>query len=122
MLTDLTMISVGNLIVAIASIGLGICGWLAPRWTMRQLDMQTGPSNMAMTEVSSVSGSLFVGLGVGAIMINEPLAWILMGACYGGAAIGRVTSILRDNAGTTQSWTFFGVEAAFAIWLIAFNL
>ena len=72
--------------------------------------MQAGPSNMAYTEVSAVSGCLFVGLGLGVMVLNEPMAWIVRGLAYGGAAVGRVTSILRDNAASRQSWTFFGLR------------
>lgn len=82
-------------------------GWLAPRWTMQQLDMQAGPSNMAYTEVSAASGCLFVGLGLGALILDQPLAWVVVGLAYAGAATGRVTSILRDDAASRQSWTFF---------------
>ncbi|MEM9320791.1 MAG: DUF4345 family protein [Pseudomonadota bacterium] len=122
MLASFTAIDVINGFIAILSIGLGMCGWIAPRWTMAQLDMRSGPTNMAYTEVSAVSGCLFVGLGIGALILNEPLAWILMGTAYGGAAVGRVTSILRDNAGTRQSWTFFACEAAIASWLLIANI
>ncbi|MEL6951843.1 MAG: DUF4345 family protein [Pseudomonadota bacterium] len=122
MFAALSAIDVINYLIAIVSIGLGMCGWFAPRWTMQQLDMSSGPSNMAYTEVSAVSGCLFVGLGIGAIILNEPFAWLLMGACYAGAAVGRVTSIMRDNAGSRQSWTFFGTEAALGVWLILANV
>lgn len=121
MFAALSAIDVMNYLIALLSIGLGMCGWFAPRWTMQQLDIQSGPTNMAYTEVSAVSGCLFVGLGVGAMILNEPLAWLLMGAVYGGAAVGRLTSIVRDNAATRQSWTFFGCEAALAAWLLLAN-
>ena len=122
MLANLSGVDIVNYLVALATIGLGLCGWLAPRWTMDQLDMQPGPSNMAFTEVSAASGCLFVGAGLGAMVLNEPLAWVMLGAIYAGAALGRVTSILRDNAASRQSWTFFGTEAALAAWLLIANV
>ncbi|MEJ6394959.1 DUF4345 family protein [Gymnodinialimonas sp. 2305UL16-5] len=111
-----------NIIVAVLTVGLGLLGWLAPRWTMEKLDMRAGPTNMAYTEVSAVSGCLFVGIGIGVLILNEPMAWVALGLAYAGAAVGRVTSILRDNAASRQSWTFFGTEAALAAWLILANL
>lgn len=122
MLSAFTLVDIINHIVALMTIGLGLLGWLAPRWTMQQLDIIAGPSNMAYTEVSAVSGCLFVGLGVGTIYLNEPLGWLVMGIVYAGAAVGRVTAIIRDNAGSRQSWTFFGSEAALASWLILANV
>jgi hypothetical protein len=111
-----------NFAVALLTVALGLMGWLAPRRTMDLLDMQAGPSNMAYTEVSAASGCLFVGLGLGAMILNEPLAWVVVGLAYAGAATGRITSIFRDNAASRQSWTFFACEAAIAAWLIAANL
>lgn len=73
---------------------------------------------MAVTEVSAVSGCLFVGIGLGVMILNEPMAWAALGLAYGGAAVGRVTSIFRDNAASRQSWSFFGTEAALAAWLL----
>lgn len=118
----MTAIDYINFAVAIVTVGLGLCGWIATRWTMSVLDMQAGPSNMGYTEVSAVSGCLFVGIGLGVMVLNEPMAWVALGLAYGGAAVGRVTSILRDNAGSRQSWTFFGTEAALAAWLVLANL
>lgn len=115
-------IDIINYLVALVTIALGLAGWLAPRWTMDVLDMRAGPSNMAFTEISAASGCLFVGLGIGALILNEPLAWVVMGFAYTGAAIGRVTSIFRDDAASRQSWTFFGSEALLAAWLVFANL
>lgn len=122
MLSAMTAIEFINMAVGLLTIVLGMMGWLAPRWTMQQLDMQAGPTNMAYTEVSAVSGCLFVGMGLGAMILNEPLAWVVLGLAYAGAATGRVTSILRDNAASRQSWTFFGCEAALAAWLMIANI
>ncbi len=122
MFATFTAIDIINYLVALLTIGLGVAGWLAPRWTMDQLDMKAGPSNMAYTEVSAASGCLFVGMGLGALAMNEPLGWVIMGFAYAGAAIGRITSIFRDDAASRQSWTFFGCEAALASWLIVANI
>jgi hypothetical protein len=122
MLGALTLVDFINVAVALLTIGLGLLGWLAPRWTMQQLDMVAGPTHMAYTEVSAVSGCLFVGLGLGALYLNEPLGWVVVGLAYAGAAVGRVTSIFRDKAASRQSWTFFGSEAALASWLILANI
>lgn len=117
----MTAVDYINFAVAILTVGLGICGWLATRWTMSVLDIQAGPSNMGYTEVAAVSGCLFVGIGMGVLILNAPMAWVALGLAYGGAAVGRLTSILRDRAGSRQSWTFFGTEAALAAWLVSAN-
>ena len=117
----MTAIDYVNFAAAILTVVLGLMGWLAPRWTMDQLDMKAGPTNMAYTEVSAASGCLFVGLGLGAMLLDQPMAWVVVGLAYAGAATGRLTSIFRDDAASRQSWTFFGSEAALAAWLILAN-
>ena len=118
----MTAIDYTNFSVAILTVGLGVCGWLFTRWTMAALDIRSGPTNMAFTEVSAVSGCLFVGFGLGVLILNEPMAWVALGLAYAGAAVGRITSILRDHAATRQSWSFFATEAALALWLVFANL
>ena len=118
----MTFIDLINIAIALATIGLGAVGWLAPRWTMQKLDIRSGPSNMAFTEVSAGSGGLFVGVGIGVLFLNDAMAWVALGFAYTGSAVGRITSILRDDAASRQSWTFFGCEAAFGIWLVLANL
>ena len=122
MFEALTATDIFNLLAAIVTIGLGAAGWLAPRWTMQQLDMQAGPSNMAYTEVSAASGCLFVGLGAGALVLAAPLAFVVVGCAYAGAALGRITSIFRDDAASRQSWAFFGFEIVLAALLLGLNL
>jgi hypothetical protein len=78
---------------------------------------------MAYTEVSAVSGCLFVGLGLGAI--DPQRAARLAGDGHRlcrRRRRARVTAIFRDDAASRQSWTFFGSEAALASWLILANI
>jgi hypothetical protein len=110
-----------NLILAALSIGLGLFGWLAPQYTMSLLDMQAGTTSMAISEVRAASGALFIGLGAGAIWLGTPTAYAMMGMAWGGAAVGRLTSVLVDGA-TPQKLTFLAVEATFAAVVLWINL
>lgn len=84
-----------TILIALLSIALGLIGWLAPRYTMDQLDMvPRGP--MAASEVRAASGALFVGLGIGALVLG-PAGVAMVGFAWGGAAVGRLTSLLLDG-------------------------
>ena len=48
----------------------------------------------------------FVGMGLGAFLIGTPTAYLMLGACWVGAATGRLTSIAVDGTSTKKS-TFF---------------
>ncbi len=116
------VIDILNLLLAVVSIGLGAIGWFAPRYTMNLLELASTGSSMGMSEIRAVSGALFVGLGLGAIILGTPLAYAMIGFAWGGAAVGRLTSILADGAATRQKITFFAVEAVVAGTLLAINL
>lgn len=110
-----------NLIFAIASIGLGFFGWLAPRYTMGALDMRGGETTMAMSEVRASAGALFVGMGIGAILIGTPAAYAMLGFCWCGAAVGRLTSLAMDGA-FRKKWIYFIVEAGVGVPAVLLNL
>lgn len=116
------MIDALNIALALASIGLGLIGWLAPRYTMAVLDLESTTSTMGVSEIRAASGALFVGLGLGAIFLNAPAAYAMMGFAWGGAAVGRITSILTDEKPTQRTWGFFAIEVAVAGTLLAINL
>ncbi len=117
------MVDILNTAMAILSIALGAIGWLAPRYTMGAIDTQTvGESTMGLSEVRAASGALYVGLGIGALLLNEPTAYVMLGLAWGGAAIGRLTSIIMDGSQPTKKVAFFVIEAAVAIPLIALNI
>lgn len=111
-----------NLLAMLATIGLGAAGWLYPRWTMQTLDLKTDGSAMGVSEVRAASGALFIGVALAAIIINQPLAYAMVGFVYAGAGTGRLTSIILDKPEGNKAAIFFATEAAIAVWLIAANL
>lgn len=110
-----------NILFAILSIGLGCFGWLAPRYTMGALDLKGGETTMGMSEVRASAGALFVGMGAGALWLGTPEAYLMLGFCWAGAAMGRLTSLMLDGA-TRQKWTYFAVEAVVGVAAIVLNL
>ena len=110
-----------NIIFALLSIGLGCFGWLAPRYTMGALDLHGGETTMGMSEVRASAGALFVGMGIGALWLGTPEAYLMLGFCWAGAAMGRLTSLVMDGA-TRQKWTYFAVEAVVGVAAVVLNL
>ena len=60
-----------NIIFAVVSIGLGCFGWLAPHYTMTAIDLISGPSDMGISEIRASVGCLFIGMGVGALILGS---------------------------------------------------
>ncbi|MFD0916503.1 DUF4345 family protein [Pseudahrensia aquimaris] len=116
------MIYALNIIAMLATIGFGMIGWLKPRYTMEKLDLKTGDSTLGLSEIRAANGALFVGLGIGAIVISLPIAFVMVGCAYAGAAIGRLTSIIVDKSGQSISLSFFAAEVALAVFLVWSNI
>lgn len=110
-----------NILLVLASIGLGAIGWLAPAYTMEVIDLHPGRTPMGRSEIRAASGALFVGMGLGALYLGTPAAFAMIGFCWGGAAIGRATSILMDGM-TPKKLGFFACEAVVAVIALAINL
>ena len=110
-----------NVVGAGMTIALGLVGWLAPRYTMRKLDLKTdGASTMGISEVRAASGALFVGLGVGAFLLGAPEGFAMVGFALVGASVGRITSILLDSNSPGTAWWFFAweiVTGGLLLWL-----
>ncbi|MBI1416871.1 MAG: DUF4345 domain-containing protein [Limimaricola sp.] len=114
-------LSLLNPVLAAISVALGLFGWLAPAYTMQVVDLRPGASPMGASEVRAASGALFVGMGLGALWLNIPAAYAMLGFCWAGAAAGRATSLALDGV-TQKKWVFFGTEAAVALIALALNL
>ena len=105
-----------NIILALLSIAFGAMGWLATSYTMKTVDLHDGGSTMGRSEVRAASGALFVGLGVGALIIGTPAAFLMIGFAWGGGGVGRLTSLILD--GLTRKKAVFCVYE-FAVLVVA---
>ena len=103
-----------NILIALSSVGFGLFGWVAPKYTMDVVDLRDGGSTMGMSEVRAASGGVFVITGVAAFLIGTPEAYLMAGLVWGGGATGRALSLIFDGQ-TSRKWWFFAIEAAVAI-------
>lgn len=113
-----------NTVLALVSIFFGALGFLMPNFALGALKLQTvAGHNDGKSEIRAASGGAFVALGFAGILFGaaQPLAWVMVGIHYAGAAAGRILSIFADSAGSQKMWMFFGIEIAFAAWFIFAN-
>lgn len=109
-----------NIIGALLSIGLGLLGWLVPKYVMGAIDLEA-TSPMGPSEIRASAGALFVGLGLGALILGGPAAYAMVGFAWGFAGIGRLTSLVFDGY-TPRKMVFFATEAVVGLVLIFGNL
>lgn len=116
------MIDILNMIAALLTIGFGLFGFLAPRYTADVLDLAPTDTTMGLSELRASAGGLFVVLGLAALWLNTPLAYAMVGFVYAGAASGRVVSLFIDRPPLGKVLVFGGIEAGLAIWFLVANL
>jgi len=112
-----------NILLALGTVGLGLFGLLRPVQTMEYIGVAaTDDTGLAKSEVRAASGGVWVGGAIGALLIGSPVAYVVLGALWAGAAIGRGMSVLFDKANSGKPVIFFAVEVVFAVLLLAINL
>ena len=116
------MIEVINVACCLLSIGFGLFGLLAPRYTAATLDLAPTTSTMGLSEMRASVGGLFVVSGLAALWIDAPMGYAMIGFCYLGAALGRAVSLAFDKPPLRKTLVFGGIEAVIAAWLLIANL
>ncbi|ASM72251.1 MULTISPECIES: DUF4345 family protein [Roseobacteraceae] len=116
------MIGVFNVMAALATVAFGLFGFVAPRFTADTLDLAPTTSTMGLSEIRASVGGLFVVSGLAALWLGEPLAYVMLGFAYAGAASGRVLSLFLDKPPLKKLMVFGGIETALAGWLIVANI
>jgi hypothetical protein len=111
-----------NILCALLTIGFGLFGFLAPRYTASALDLATTDSTMGLSEMRASVGGLFVVAGAAALWLDAPLAYAMIGFAFVGAALGRVLSLIFDKPPLAKVLVFGGIEAALAACLLTVNL
>jgi hypothetical protein len=111
-----------NIIACVATIGFGLFGFIAPRYTASVLDLAPTDTTMGLSEMRASVGGLFVVAGIAALWLAEPLAYAMLGFAYLGAALGRGLSLIFDAPPTRKVLIYGGIESALAAWLLASNL
>ena len=106
-----------KIIAAIATILTGIVSLF---WPMRVpgftgLDPNGG---RGITEIRTILGALFVGLGAAVLYVNNSDVYLVLGITYLAMALVRGISIFVDNSAISSNIISFAVELVFGILLV----
>ena len=104
-------------VAAIATIITGLASLLWPTRVLgfTGLDVVGG---RGITEVRTILGALFVGLGVAALYFNIPETYKMLGIAYLVMAVVRAISIVVDKSMVSSNVISVVAEAVFGIILI----
>ncbi len=71
-----------------------------------------------ITEIRSVLGGLFIALGVFPLIVNSPVAYVMLGAAYLGIGLVRAVSMFVDKSVEQSNVISLVVEIIFGIILV----
>jgi hypothetical protein len=103
---------------ALATIGVGIVSLFRPRYVLGVTGLQS-PGSRGISEIRAILGGLFIALGLAPLLLNDPVAYQMLGIANVGIAAARALSMfVLDNAVTPSNSTSLVFEAAFAVILL----
>ena len=111
-----------TVIACVLTIGFGLFGFIAPRYTAAALDLAPTDSTMGLSEMRASVGGLFVVAGAAALWLGHPVGYAMIGFAFAGAALGRALSLIFDHPPIAKVTLFGGIELALAAWFLAANL
>ena len=112
------MIELLNVAGAIETIGMGLLGLAFPKVAAKFVGL-SWQTPEGQSEFRATYGGLWLPLGIVPIVTMAPIAFLIAGLCWLGAALGRVLSIILDRTNTRKNWVAVAFECVFAILLLA---
>jgi Domain of unknown function (DUF4345) len=108
---------------AVITVVFGLLMFFAPRITLRVLRLQTTDAHPeALSEARGTMGGFYLGAGLCALLLAQPLVYMTLGACWLFTAFGRMVSMMSDQGNTIYNWASLVVELALAALSLGFAL
>ncbi len=94
---------------------IGFVTMFAPGFALRLLGLQTRDGRAsAYGEARSLIGGFYLGSGLSAIILAQPMVYFALGASFALSAFARVISMLSDRGGAVQNMLLLIVQLALA--------
>ncbi|MEO1749721.1 MAG: DUF4345 family protein [Pseudomonadota bacterium] len=103
-------------ISAVITILFGLICFFAPRTTYAILRLQTLPDvPEALSESRATMAGFYLGTGIFAIVLAQPLIWLVLGAGWAFTALGRLVSMIFDRGFTVFNLVSIAMEVALSV-------
>jgi len=100
---------------------LGLVFMFAPRITLKMLRLQTSEAHPeAVASARATMAGFYLGAGLCALLLAQPLIYMTLGFCWLLSAFGRIISMLSDQGNTIYNWTWTIIEFVLALLPLAF--
>lgn len=106
---------------AAVTLVFGLLMFLAPRLGFRIMRIQPIPAKPeAVVEGRAAMAGFYLGVGICAILLAQPLIYMTLGFCWLFSAFGRLLGMMSDGANTPYNWVSVLIELALAVPPLAF--
>ncbi|MGV1916454.1 DUF4345 domain-containing protein [uncultured Agrobacterium sp.] len=100
---------------AVLSSLIGLLVMFAPMITFRLFGLQvTGERRDGLVLIRSSLAGLYLGLGVSALLLAQPMVYLAFGAAFALAVFGALLSILSDGGATLRNLLLMVVHVVLA--------
>jgi hypothetical protein len=106
-----------QLLAVIGTILTGLVSLIWPR-KVQGFTGLTAPGGRGITEIRSVLGGLFIGLGIATLVLATTQVYQMLGIMYLAIAVVRAVSIVADNSMEQSNSISLIVEIIFGIILV----
>jgi uncharacterized membrane protein HdeD (DUF308 family) len=94
---------------------LGLIFMFAPRISLKMLRLQTTEAHPeAVASARATMAGFYLGAGLCALLLAQPLIYMTLGFCWLLSAFGRVVSMLSDRGNTISNWAWMVLEVLLA--------
>ena len=94
---------------------VGLFMMFAPGYTFRLLGLQPREGRLgAYAEGRSTLGGFYLGFGLSAILLAQPMVYLALGASFALAAFGRILSMMSDRGNAFANMLLLIVQSILA--------
>lgn len=110
-------IKIIQIIAVIATILTGLVSLVNPRGVEGFTGL-TAPGARGITEIRSILGGVFIGLGIAVFLLGTRETYQMLGVTYLAIGVVRLVSIFLDKSSVQSNWISLIVEIIFGIILL----
>jgi hypothetical protein len=101
---------------------LGLFMMFAPGYSYRFLGLQPREGRLGAYAESRSIGGTYIGLGLMAILLAQPMVYLAVGTSFALAAFGRILSLMSDRGNVVVNLLMLVIQIVLAALPIAYSL
>ena len=113
----MNILKILQIIAVILTIVTGLVSLLWPR-SVQGFTGLTAPDGRGITEIRSILGGLFIGLGIAVLVLATRETYQMLGIMYLAIAAVRLVSIFVDKSSVQSNWISLAIEIVVGIILV----